>query len=165
MGQAHRVVLGFDRRWWARDRGDGPSFVHGGDEPFPVWWTALPSRAPIITGWVGGPRAAMLAGQDEGAMIRAALESLASVFDRDVGELRSRLRLAYVHDWSADPLAGGAYSYGGVGAIEARATLARPAGGTLYLAGEAVAEEGRNATVHGALISGFRAAERVLAQP
>jgi monoamine oxidase len=165
MGQAHRVVLGFDRRWWAPDRGDGPSFVHGGHEPFPVWWTALPSRAPIMTGWVGGPRAAMLAGQDEGAMIRAALESLASVFDRDVGELRSRLRLAYVHDWSADPLAGGAYSYGGVGAIEARATLARPAGGTLYLAGEAVAEEGRNATVHGALISGFRAAERVLAQP
>jgi hypothetical protein len=34
---------------------------------------------------------------------------------------------------------------------------------TLYLAGEAVAEEGRNATVHGALASGYRAAERLLA--
>jgi monoamine oxidase len=165
IGAAHRVVLGFDRRWWAPDRSAGPSFIHGGGEPFPVWWTALPSRAPIITGWVGGPRAEAMAALDEGAMIRAALESLASVFERDVGELRSRLRQAYVHDWSADPLAGGAYSYGGVGAIEARATLARPAGGTLYLAGEAVAEEGRNATVHGALISGYRAAERVLAQP
>jgi monoamine oxidase len=165
MGAAHRVVLGFDRRWWAPDRGAGPSFIHGGGEPFPVWWTALPSRAPIITGWVGGPRAEAMAGQDEVGLIGAALESLASVFNRDVGELRSRLRLAYVHDWSADPLAGGAYSYGGGGAIEARATLARPAGGTLYLAGEAVAEEGRNATVHGALISGYRAAERVLAQP
>lgn len=165
MGAAHRVVLGFDRRWWAPDGGAGPSFVHGAGEPFPVWWTALPSRAPVITGWVGGPRALALAGREEGAMIRAALESLASVFDRDVGELRSRLRLAYAHDWSADPLAGGAYSYGGVGAIEARAALAHPAGGTLFLAGEAVAEEGRNATVHGALISGYRAADRVLAQP
>jgi monoamine oxidase len=106
-----------------------------------------------------------MVGQNEGNLIRAALESLASVFDRDVGALRSLLRQAYVHDWSADPLAGGAYSYGGVGAIEARATLGRPAGGTLYLAGEAVAEEGRNATVHGALISGYRAAERVLAHP
>ena len=57
-------------------------------------------RAPIITGWVGGPRAAAMAGKRRGAMVRAALESLASVFDRDVGELRSRLRLAYVHDWS-----------------------------------------------------------------
>jgi monoamine oxidase len=165
MGAAHRVVLGFDRRWWAADGLAGPSFVHGGGEPFPVWWTALPSRAPIITGWVGGPRAKAMGAQNEGALIRAALESLASVFDRDVGELRSRLRQAYVHDWSADPLAGGAYSYGGVGAIEARAILGRPAGGTLYLAGEAVAEEGRNATVHGALISGYRAAERLLAQP
>ena len=164
MGAAHRVVLGFDRRWWSPHGVEGPSFVHGGGEAFPIWWTALPSRAPIITGWAGGPRASAMSGQAEGAMIRAALESLASVFDRDVGEIRSRLRLAYAHDWSADPFSGGAYSYGGVGAIEARSALARPAGETLYLAGEAVAEDGRNATVHGALASGYRAAERVLAQ-
>jgi monoamine oxidase len=165
MGAAHRVVLGFDRRWWAPDGRDGPSFVHGGAEPFPVWWTALPGREPLITGWAGGPRALALAGQGEAAMLRAALESVASVFGRDVGELRSRLRLAYSHDWSADPFAGGAYSYGGVGAIEARTTLARPIEGTLYLAGEAVAGEGRNATVHGALTSGRRAAAAVLGQP
>ena len=164
MGAAHRVVLGFDGRWWSPDGADGPSFVHGGGEPFPVWWTALPRRAPIITGWVGGPRASAMVGQTEGAMVRAALESLASVFDRDVGELRSRLRMAYAHDWSADPFSGGAYSYGGVGAIEARSILARSAEETLYLAGEAVAEGGRNATVHGALASGYRAAERLLAR-
>jgi len=164
MGAAHRVVLGFDRRWWSPEGADGPSFVHGGREPFPVWWTALPSRAPILTGWVGGPRASAMAGHTEAALVRAALESLASVFDRDVGELRSRLRMAYAHDWSADPFSGGAYTYGGVGAIEARAILARPADETLYLGGEAVAEEGRNATVHGALASGYRAAERVLGQ-
>jgi monoamine oxidase len=165
MGAAHRVVLGFDRRWWMPDGGDGPSFVHGGGESFPVWWTALPSRAPVITGWSGGPRGALLSGKGEDTMIRAALESLASVFGRDVGQLRSRLRVAYAHDWSADPFAGGAYSYGGIGAITARAALVRPVDGTLYLAGEAVAEEGRNATVHGALASGYRAADRLLAQP
>jgi len=164
MGAAHRVVLGFDSRWWVAGEGDGPSFVHGGGESFPVWWTALPSRAPVITGWSGGPRGALLSGKGEDTMVRAALESLASVFGRDVGELRSRLRVAYAHDWSADPLAGGAYSYGGIGAIEARGALVRPVEGTLFLAGEAVAEEGRNATVHGALVSGYRAAERVLGQ-
>ena len=58
----------------------------------------------------------------------------------------------------ADPFAGGAYSYGGVGAIEARAVLARAVEGTLVLAGEAVAQDGRNATVHGALESGRVAA-------
>jgi monoamine oxidase len=97
-------------------------------------------------------------------MLGAALESLASVFGRDLGELRSRLRLAYAHDWSADPFSGGAYSYGGVGAIQARAALAQPVDDTLYLAGEAVAGEGRNATVHGALATGRRAGAAILAR-
>jgi monoamine oxidase len=139
--------------------------VHGSTEPFSVWWSALPSRAPLLTGWSGGPRAAALAGQGAAGLLSAALDSLASVFGRDVAELRSRLRLAYSHDWGADPFAGGAYSYGGVGAIEARATLAQPVAGTLILAGEAVAQGGRNATVHGALMSGRAAAGELLAQP
>jgi monoamine oxidase len=162
MGAALRIVIGFDTRWWVPDGKSGPGFVYGGPEPFPVWWSALPSRAPVLTGWAGGPRAAALTGRGEAALLQAALDSLGSVFGRDVAELRSRSRLAYAHDWSADPFAGGAYSYGGVGAIEARATLALPIEGTLFLAGEAVAEKGRNATVHGALASGQRAAAQVV---
>jgi monoamine oxidase len=166
MGAAHRVVLGFESRWWTAAGTDGPSFVHGsGAEAFPIWWTALPSRQPVITGWIGGPRAQAMAGQGEATMLRSALESLASVFGRDAGDLRSRLRVAYIHDWSSDPFSGGAYSYGGVGAIEARAALARPVDHTLFLAGEAVADRGRNGTVHGALATGQRAAAAVLAEP
>ncbi|HUR94452.1 MAG TPA: NAD(P)/FAD-dependent oxidoreductase [Gemmatimonadales bacterium] len=164
MGAAHHVVLGFDTRWWASDGVDGPSFVHGGSEPFPVWWTSLPAHVPLITGWSGGPRAATLAGLDVETLQGLALESLASVFGRSVDELRSRLRLAYLHDWMADPFAGGAYSYGGVGAIAARAALAKPVADTIFLAGEAVAHAGRNATVHGALASGRDAADRVLGE-
>lgn len=96
-------------------------------------------------------------------MLGAALESLGSVFRRDAAELRSRLRLAYTHDWSADPLSAGAYSYGGVGAIPAREALVQPVAGTLVLAGEAVAQKGRNGTVHGALASGRSAAHALLA--
>ena len=162
MGAALRIVIGFDTRWWAPNGKPGPGFVFGGPEPFPVWWSALPARAPVLTGWAGGHRAAALTGRGEAALLRAALDSLASVFGRDVAELRSRARLAYTHDWSADPFAGGAYTYGGVGAIEARAALSRPVEGTLFLAGEAVAEKGRNATVHGALASGRRAAAQVV---
>lgn len=165
MGAAHHIVLGFDGRWWAPNGEDGPGFVRGTGEPIAVWWTALPSRVPLITGWTGGPRAAKLAGRSEDAMLRTALDSLASVFGRDPAELRSRLRLAYFHDWVADPFSGGGYSYGGVGAIEARATLARPVAGTLFLAGEGVAQRGRNGTVHGALASGREAAAAALAQP
>ena len=164
MGAALRIVIGFDTRWWAPDSKPGPGFVYGGPEPFPVWWSALPERAPVLTGWAGGPRAVALTGRGEAALLQAGLDSLASVFGRDVAEIRSRSRLAYAHDWSADPFAGGAYSYGGVGAVEARRALAEPVAGTLFLAGEAVAQHGRNATVHGALISGREAAAAVLAQ-
>ena len=165
MGAAHRVVLGFDERWWARGTEAGPSFVRGPAESFPVWWSALPSRVPLLTGWTGGPHAQALAGRGEDAILRAALDSLAAVFGRDPAELHSRLRLAYFHDWVADPFAGGAYSYGGVGSIEARAALVQPVADTLFLAGEAVAQRGRNATVHGALASGREAAAALLRRP
>jgi monoamine oxidase len=164
MGAAHRVGLTFDGRWWAPDGTDGPTFVHGSNEPFPVWWTALPSHRPLLTGWVGGPRAAGLAGLAREEVLRLAIESLASIFGRGGPELRSRLRAFHFHDWTSDPFAGGAYSYGGVGAIEARAVLARPVAGTLILGGEAVAQEGRNATVHGALASGRLAADALIDQ-
>jgi hypothetical protein len=162
MGAAQRVGLVFDARWWVREREDGPSFVHGTDEPFWVWWTALPSHRPVLTGWAGGPRAAAMAGRPRDEILRLALDSLASIFGRDAAELRGRLREFHHHDWIADPLARGAYSYGGIGAVEARARLVRPVAGTLALAGEAVAQDGRNATVHGALISGRHAAAALL---
>jgi monoamine oxidase len=162
MGVAHRVTLVFDARWWASDGDDGPSFVHGADEPFPVWWTALPHHRPVLVGWVGGPRAAALTGRPPEDVRRLGIESLSSIFGRGAAELGERLRAFHFHDWAADPFAGGAYSYGGIGAIEARAALAEPVAGTLVLAGEAVAQEGRNATVHGALASGRAAAARLL---
>jgi monoamine oxidase len=164
MGDAHRVTLVFDTRWWAPADEDGPTFVHGADQPFPVWWPALPSHAPVLTGWTGGPRSAAVTGRPSSEVLRQAIESLASIFARDGVELHARLRGFHFHDWVSDPLARGAYSYGGLGAIEARAVLSRPVAGSLVLAGEAVAQEGRNATVHGALASGRQAAAALLAQ-
>ena len=162
MGDAHRIVLGFDRRWWDPEGGGKISFVHGRDETFPVWWTVLPSPAPMLTGWVGGPRASALGGCSADAMLALALDSLASVFGEEVAELRGGLVSAYWHDWVTDPFAQGAYSYGGIGAAEAREVLGRPLSDTLFLAGEAIAEAGRNGTVHGALATGRRAASLAL---
>ncbi len=160
MGPAARVVLRFDAPWW-NDSGARPSFIHGAGESFPVWWTRLPYEAPIITGWAGGPAGAALAGLEHAAVVDRALVSLAAVFGRSAEELTRRLRGAYHHDWSMDPFARGAYSYGGVGAHAARALLRRPVENTLYLAGEALVD-GRNGTVHAALADGRRAAREML---
>jgi monoamine oxidase len=162
MGAAQRIVLHFEEIWWAKPDGSLPSFVHGADEPFPVWWSSLPKQRPILTGWIGGPRAARLAGLTGEALVARALESAAAIFGERPEALRDRLVASYAHDWVSDPFALGVYSYGGVGAREARRLLAAPVSDTLFLAGEATADGGRNATVHGALASGRCAAAQAL---
>jgi monoamine oxidase len=162
MGVAQRIVLQFKEIWWAKPDGSLPGFVYGDEEPFLVWWTSLPRELPILTGWTGGPRALALAGLSGEALLDRALESVASIFGERPAALRDGLVQSYAHDWVSDPFALGAYSYGGVGAREARRLLATPVSDTLFLAGEATADAGRNATVHGAIASGRRAAAQAL---
>jgi monoamine oxidase len=64
--------------------------------------------------------------------------------------------------WAGDPFARGSYSFVGVGASsDDRAALAEPVAGRLFFAGEATSVE-YPATVHGAWLSGERAAQEVL---
>ncbi len=168
MGSAARLVLGFGEPFWetlrSRDGGanaDALGFLSTDDPHFPIWWTTYPLRAPLLTAWAGGPRAATLARLDPAALRDQALAALS----RAVGIPRSRIerlvRGAWSHDWEHDPLSRGAYSYGIVGGVGAPAVLNRPIDDTLFLAGEHTDPDGRTGTVHGAIASGRRAAEAV----
>jgi monoamine oxidase len=158
MGPARRIVLQFQSAWWMDRSSPPPSFVHGRDEPLPVWWTALIPESPYLTGWAGGARAETLRNRTHQELERAAVQSLASIFGHSVSDVGGWLTASNSHNWSTDVFAGGAYSYGGVGSIAAVQTLNTPVANTLFLAGEAVAGAGRNATVPGALMSGYAAA-------
>jgi len=162
MGAAQHIVLRFESAWWMEQGEPPPVFLHGRGEPVPVWWTGSPPELPFLTGWAGGPQALRLAGQTVKQLIPLALQSAAKIFGRDPRELGRELRAAYSHDWTSDPYARGAYSYGGVGAARARELLRRPVSGTLFLSGEGLVDEGRNATVPGALTSGIGSAEALL---
>jgi monoamine oxidase len=161
-GLAHRIDFRFDAPWWMKPNRPAPVFLHGKDETFPVWWTNSPPDIPFLTGWVGGPRAGYLRGRTIEQLIPLALRSASSIFGVPASTLASRLRAAYSYDWTSDPFSRGAYSYGGVGATAAKKVLRRPVLDTLYLSGEALAEDGRNATVPGALQSGLRSAGELL---
>jgi polyamine oxidase len=64
--------------------------------------------------------------------------------------------------WGKDPFALGAYSYPGGGSLPGdRSSLAAPIGGRLFFAGEATSSD-YPCTVHGAWLSGVRAAEQVV---
>ncbi len=162
-GQVFRTVLRFRQRIWESNQALADTGFLLSDEPaFPTWWTPLPFRAPLITGWSSGRKAAPLLGQSSQAIIRSSIERLARIASLDPNALHSSLQAAYFHDWASDPFARGAYSYVPVGGLPARQLLATPVDETLYFSGEATETNGHGATVHGAIASGRRAAREIL---
>lgn len=159
MGHVVRTVVRFRSRFWPRDA----SFVHHPDSArWQLWWTPAPIDAPLLTGWCGGPPAERLARLAPDAIAAHAVADLAQLFGETPGRVADLVVGADTHDWTADPLARGAYSYvvaGGTGAAEA---LAEPVQNTLAVAGEAAAPSGRHGTVDGAIASGRRAAARLV---
>ena len=70
----------------------------------------------------------------------------------------------HITRWQADPFARGSYSFAKTGARPSdRHDLAAPVHGTLLFAGEATHPD-YSATVHGALLSGWREARRGLGE-
>lgn len=156
-GPVIRVAMRFHAPFW-ESHAPGVAFFHLPGAAFPTFWTPLPMRAPLLTAWAGGPKAARLTGSARETLLQAALASVEKVFGRkSAGELAG----ACVQDWAAEPFARGGYSYVRVGGSAAREALAAPLADTLFFAGEAtdVDEAG---TVAGALRSGQRAAREVL---
>jgi len=156
-GPVIRVAMRFHRPLW-EEQARGVAFFHAPKAPFPTCWTPLPLRAPLLTAWAGGPKAARLSGKREALLVRAALDSVVAIFGR-VAE--RELAAAYAHDWRADPFARGGYSYLRVNGEGAREALAAPLAGTVFFAGEATESE-EPGTVAGALRSGIRAAREAM---
>ena len=171
MGQVVKVILHFRERFWEHDRlplaatSMDPrqvSFISGRTVALPTWWTAYPAIAPQLTGWAGGPPAAHLVNQPEHVIIDQALAALADVLGLPHGRIEGALVGAYTHNWHADPLTRGAYSYVTVNGMDAVRVLAAPVEHTLFFAGEATNTDGHTGTVHGAIATGRRAAREIL---
>jgi monoamine oxidase len=138
------------------------AFIHAPNAVIPVWWTQLPLRAPLLVGWVGGPRAEELLLKDKRSLLNTALECLASIFAMPPKNIEALLQEYEMHDWSIDPFSRGAYSYVAVGGLEAQKQLARSIDETLFFAGEALNTQGHIGTVHGAIASGIEAAREII---
>jgi monoamine oxidase len=163
MGKVLRVVLHFRERFWDRIQASGRdktlarmSFLFSQDEWFPTWWTAMPDRFPIITGWAPWKSAEKLE-LDSVPVVTRALQTLGGLLGIGTTQMERLLEIAYFHDWQADPFSRGAYSYVKAGAVNAPEILSRPVKDTLFFAGEAADITGNNGTVHGAIASARRA--------
>jgi monoamine oxidase len=158
-GHAVRITFRFDRPFWEDDpRFQDTGFVISGEPVFPVWWSALPNRDPLLTAWSAGPKAVPLLGLAQSEIQERALASLRHILGRDPAPVIA----AHFHDWQADPFSLGAYSWVPAGGLPARDTLARPIAETIYFSGEHTDLDGYGGTVHGAIASGQRAARQIL---
>ena len=164
MGSVTKLVLRFRERVWqeADRRLARLGWLSVPEHRFRTWWTLWPSDAPVLVGWVGGPNGARLAELPDEAVLTEGLEGLAAALAVSVTALRAGLASWHVHNWERDPYSRGAYSFLGVGGLEAQGTLAAPVEGTLFFAGEATDVTGHFSTVHGALTTGYRAAREVV---
>jgi len=171
MGKVIRVTLSFRQRFWESLRASQPyqsrtleamSFLFSQDEYFPTWWTQMPSKVPLLTGWSPAHSAERVSGQGSAFAVHQSLKSLSGLLPVSLRELETLLADAYVHDWQSDPFSRGAYSYARAGEARASEELAAAVENTLFFAGEAADISGHNGTVDGAIASGRRAARQLL---
>lgn len=166
MGHCLRLVLRFrSRKLWEKLSPEKPiSYLHAPKGyNYPVWWTLHPMRTPLLVGWQGGPTAEKLAKLSEEERVRSALETLSAILGETLETLHEELEAWYMHDWSNDPFSFGAYSYLGLDGDKNSKRLTRSFENTLYFAGEATHQDAERGTVDGAIETGLRAAEQILA--
>lgn len=163
MGHALRLTLRFRSRFWEKGRKEPISYLHAGpDRDFPTWWTQMPMRTPLLTGWQGGPKAERLAKLSEKERVRAAIETLSYLLGVETKFIKEELVAWYTHDWSSDPFSFGAYSYVGLDGDRKSKALSEPFDKTLFFAGEATHMSAERGTVDGAIETGLRSAKQVL---
>ncbi|MGF1468276.1 MAG: flavin monoamine oxidase family protein [Sandaracinaceae bacterium] len=157
MGLLDKVVLAFEEAFWP----SGATYL-GLPDPGPDEMVAFLDLhrfgwPPILVGLHAGPQARRLEGRSDEALVDLARRSLAHLLGRAVPAPRR----SAVTRWARDPWSRGAYTHlppGATGAALARSTA--PVG-PLRFAGEHTHPD-YPSTVHGAYLSGLRAAAEVL---
>lgn len=150
-GSVIKLVLKFRQSLWQEDTG----FIFS-TEKVPTWWTQLPGKAPLLTGWLGGPPAIEVLDADDSQLLDMAITSLSGILRLSPAYIREQLVDNHIFRWP------GAYSYGTPHSEQAQQLLNTPLLDTLYFAGEALYTGKSPGTVEAALNSGKAVANRIL---
>lgn len=159
MGLLNKTYLQFSEPFW---EGDG-EFIGYISETKGKWTEFLDvhhyTQKPILLGFSAGTYATQLERRSNAEIVQSVMGVLRTIYGSRIPNPKGYL----ITRWQADPFAGGSYSYLAVGSSNAdRTTLAEPVGDRLFFAGEATSAEYAS-TVHGALLSGRRSAEQIIA--
>jgi monoamine oxidase len=149
MSRVIKIVWEFDRRWW-EEAGWGGSMLS--DTPLQQTWEGGQGDAPILTAYVCGDQAADWAKMTN--PVQVGVEELARLFPQAAHSFRR----GWIHDWTADPFAQGAFSHLPPGYVLGHMRHLAPPEGRVHFAGE-----------HTAIWTGFiegalESAERVVGE-
>jgi monoamine oxidase len=160
MGLLNKCVLRFDRAFWPADK-DWIDFLGPVETLWADWTNYLPATGqPLIVGFNAARMADEMEELDDRDTAASAMTALRSMFGSSVPDPVG----SQISRWRRDPFALGAYSFKAVGTSrkDRKALFGTDWDGRLSFAGEATSAD-QPATVHGALITGRRAASAVLA--
>ncbi|MEP6615945.1 MAG: NAD(P)/FAD-dependent oxidoreductase [Ginsengibacter sp.] len=161
-GGVVKIVVEFSHAFWETGevRKAEKLYFLFSEEKIPVWWSQLPDTTPMLCGWLAGPRANEMHATNQ-EILEIAIGSLTSIFGMSSSSIQKIITGSYVHNWVTDPFSRGGYSYNSMTTEVGKKTLRTPIAGTLYFAGEALAEK-TNATVESAFESAVEVTAKIL---
>lgn len=159
-GGVIKFLLQFRTNFW-KDNDNNIGFLLT-DEIIPTWWTQLPTENNLLTGWMGGSRAAEKIYETDSNLLQTALLSLSSIFKIPLAILKQELTNYKIINWLEKPFIKGGYSYNTLQSEKAIEILSTPVDNKIYFAGEAVSQSDSQGTVESALQSGYDAAGQLL---
>jgi monoamine oxidase len=159
-GPVIKFLLEFETSFW-NEFDDEIGFMLT-NEQIPTWWTQLPAESNLLTGWLGGAKAAEKIFDDDEALLQTALQSLSSIFRMPPAMLRQELVHHKIINWQTVEHVRGGYSYRTLGTDQAIKVLSMPINGVIFFAGEALAGGDSQGTVESALQSGYDTARRLI---
>ncbi|MEV0415982.1 NAD(P)/FAD-dependent oxidoreductase [Streptomyces sp. NPDC050448] len=160
MGVLNKCYLKFPRKFWPDT--DWLNYVPpvGKYGQWAQWINVTRANGePVLLGFNAADFGRTIEDWDDGKIIASAMQTLKPIFGQDIPEPVGH----QITRWASDPYARGSYSYYKVGSNPAmRDQLASRIADRVYFAGEATSRNSA-ATVHGAYLSGIRAAKEVIA--
>ena|SRR5450432_196871 len=159
-GTVIKIILTWERAFWKKLIPDA-QFIFS-DHFIPTWWTQYPLDLPMLTGWIGGPKAMQFAHETDTFFRDKAVESLASIFSLTNEEIETGLKECRIFNWKNEPWSRGAYSYSKVGFRSAKAVCRESLQYRIYFSGEAYYEGPFPGTVEAAIVNALYTAKRIL---
>lgn len=157
MGLLNKLYLRFDQPFWDTD----PhllGYMSSRKGEWGEWLNLYPLLGqPVLLAFNAGEYGRFSETLSDTQLIEAAMRVLQTIYGPDIPPPTDYLATR----WATDPYAYGSYSYLPTGATpDDRTALAQPVNQTLFFAGEATSVNSP-ATVHGAYLSGVRAAREI----